>query len=393
MPYECHFSKSDTVPPSISAIWLRMYTPAIVMTSFLLILVLYWLYRHWKATRLGTRERDRFTARRLITCAVVICIVTVYFSYTDTVRVLLRTVNCITLDDDAQRDDHDYQRYAIYTQQCVWAEDTDLTCYQGDHRATGIAGAFGLFIALFSIVFIIFWLPLNKKKATSTEFVARYWFIYQAYRKEWYTLPWEAVILTRKAMIAAVVVFSVHTGPNLQAAMCVGILVVNYMAQLTLKPFKVPKDHQSVPIYASHVLRSLRRWKLPSRWVQFNNRLTLNELETASLFSSILVFYSVIIFNDDRSEEAAKFMIAIFTFFVAFVFSMYMFYRLYCGLHVLLDLKLEAANPTFMEYFQNGLGPIALFRKARKLLLATYWRPAPVQGLDVYSEQIPEELL
>lgn len=369
VPFECNFGEEHDLPPSILAIWTRVLNPVVALVALIGLYTLFWLGSHSKNKKVAPDSPTRSLSSHLITGVIVITIVAIYFSYIDWMREFLRIVNCVEVDTEDP--DHPYNKYALQTGRKVWAEDTDLTCFQGDHEATGILGIMGLFLAALVIVFIIVWLPLNKKHETKTEFVARYWFIYQAYKKEWYTIPWEAVILIRKSLIAAVVVFSFQLGASLQASMCVGTLVVAHFIQVALRPFKVPVNHEYVPEYAGAFLKTIHAPKLAPKWLKLNNSLSLNALESASLMSSILVFYSAIILTDPNSSSSGMDAMSAFAFVFNLAFFFYMLYRLYCGFHVLVDLKLEISNPEFMATHENSLGFLHLIKKIAQVFRST----------------------
>jgi len=371
VPFECNFSETHRLPPSILAVWTRILTPLVVLVFLIAIYTIIWIAVHPQHHNSSGNSTRRSLSTQLITGVIVITVVTVYFSYIDLMRELLRMINCVPVDSEVVKNDHPYQEYSIFTGEKVWAEDTSLVCFRGDHRPTGIAGYIGLILALLVIVFIIAWQRLNKENETNTEFVARYWFIYQAYRKEWYTRPWEAVILARKIVIAAVVVYSFQLGPSLQASTCVGVLLFAHTLQVVLRPFKVDVNHQYVPEYAGAFLKTIHAPGQATKWIEINNSLSLNALESVSLLSSILVFYSAIILADSKSSYAGQNAMCVFAFCVNLGFLFYMLYRLYCGLHVLIDLKLEMSNPSFMVRGDNHLGFLHLLKKIKEVLRVT----------------------
>lgn len=388
VPFECNFDESDT-PASISALWIRLATPWMTLFALLLTFIFFWSILNARHERNMKRRHEYsrpvcFTRARFTTCLIVISIVSCYFSYIDVVRELLRAINCVEIgkeEDDIVATDHPYHNYSLEIgENRVWAEDTDLVCYEGKHLPTGIIGIVGIFIAFLGIVAIIVWLPLNKKNLTKTEFVSRYWFLYQAYRKEWYTIAWESTILTRKALIAAVIVFSVHLGPTLQASMCAGVLIVAHILHSTFSPFKIPEDHEYIPEYAGSIFRFLHMPKLSLNWIKFNNSIHLNILESASLASSVIVFYSAIILHDSNSSLLGRAAMTAFTFVVNVLFLLYMLYRLYCGLHVLLDLKLDWGDAGFMAQHENSMGVRSLLKKSFALVRVSRQMRSPSQN-------------
>ena len=371
VPFECHF-KGHRMPASISALWIRLAMPWIILASLLLFFSLIWWLVHCQANFSNAiRFSVRHNRTRYLTCVIIICIVSLYFSYIDIVRELLRAINCVEVEKEVTdvHPDHPYLPYAIESSESrYWAEDTALECFKGHHLPAGIVGAVGLTAAFGGIVLIVVWLPLNKKSVTRTEFVSRYWFLYQAYRKEWYTNAWESTILIRKALIAAVIVFSVHIGPTLQASLCAGILILAHILHAFLVPFKTPERHNSLPEYAGDIFERLHLPKLAQSWLAFNNGIHLNTLESASLASSIILFFSAIILYDSNSTSLARSLMVAFTLTVNISFLFYMVYRLYAGLHVFLDLKLEASDASFMAAHENNMGVYSLVVKMAAMI-------------------------
>ena len=328
------------------------------------------------------------TPQRLLTCLIVICIVTVYFSYIDLAKELLRAVNCITIENPEEivAADHSYIAYAIETGGSrVWAEDPNFVCFEGSHLPIGLVGVGGLVLLLAVIILIVIWIPLNKQHATETEFIARYWFLYEGYRDKWYTRAWESTILTRKALTAAVVVFSAHLNPTLQAAMCSGILIICLFLHNTFTPYKIPLGHEYVPEYAGAIWKKTRLPDLAKEWKEFNNRIHLNTLEAASLTGSILVFYCVMVLHDSEGSRLGHLSLGALAFGINAVFTLYMFYRLYAGCHVLIDVKLELTNPNFLDTHRQGMNPISLLKKCIS------WMGSQLQEFNNVSDQ-PERL-
>ena len=392
VPFECNFRRSTiSWPASILAIWMRLLTPCVVLTGLILIYVLFWIIRHFTDSP-NAESTGRLRANDLITGVIVIGIVTVHFSYIDNVREMLRIVNCVHVEaDDASLRTHPYGQYAVEEGITVWAEDTDLLCFRGKHYVTGIAGIVGLMLALMLIIFTILWMPINRKQSTSTQFVARYWFIYQAYKSNWYTVPWEAAILLRKTLISAVIVFSFQLGPSLQAALCVGILIVAHSLQVVFQPFKVPENHVHVPDYAGHFLKAMHLPKLAVSFIRWSNSLSLNALESASLLCSLFVFYTAVILTDIDVSDIAVQLTAIVAVSANILFLLYVLYRLYWGLHVLLDLRLELDNPAFVATHENDPGCFHLMRKLYRVFRVVIQRYIRERGKTTEGESADEQ--
>ena len=365
---ECSFQQSE-IPASIAATWTQLSIPWIVLTALLLTCTFACLALKIKSLIPSSSQSSTHVSLvRFTTYVIAISIVSVHFFFLDAVRELLRTVNC-TRVDDLDLEGHPYAQYSTeVVNRLVWTMDTEVICFQGAHLPLGVVGFVGLALAFLFVLLIVVWVPLNRRHADDPEFIARYWFVYQAYGEEWYRRSWESVILTRKALIAAVVSFSVHLSLVLQATMCTGILTIAAILQALFLPFKTPETGQNVPDYAGGLLRSMHLPKLRSAWIAFNNAVDLNLLEIMSLASSISVFYSAIVSVDLTSSDPGSTAMFSFAFTLNILFLLYVLYRMYAGVHVLLDLKLELVSPAFFGTYENGMSLFSFLTKIRVIV-------------------------
>lgn len=92
-----------------------------------------------------------------------------------------------------------------------------------------------LFYTIGYPIFIILKLRNSADKMEDDEFISIYGFLYKAYNKK--LSYWEAVILARKAIIAAIAVFSYGLGGNLQGLLVCVILFIAFALQLVFMPF------------------------------------------------------------------------------------------------------------------------------------------------------------
>ena len=369
-PYECGFQNHST-RASVVALWMKLTTPFIVVLVLLVLFVFVWSFTKIRDVFRQTSDAGKQSyGESLLTYTIVIFVVSLHLIYIDVVRELLRTVNCVDMSkvfEDIDPD-HPYIEYATEdVKDYVWGEDTQLTCFHDSHLPLGITGIAGLIMAFLVVIAIVLWLPLNKKHKRKTKFISRYWFLFQGYRCQWYTVAWESTVLVRKSAIAAVVVFSVHMTPSLQASVCAGVLTISLALQAFFVPFKIPENHHNVPDYASDLFTRLGMGRLGAGWLRFNNAVHLNVLETASLSASASVFYTAIVLNDTTSSSLGRWLITVFSFAFNVVFLAYLMYRLYCGVHVVLDFKLQLADPDFLDTLQNSLSIRSIFVKARAL--------------------------
>ena len=371
-PFECS-SEGDCIPASIAALWLRLFSPFTIVVFLILTFALVWLFLRIRSEMKGAESNLDFwfSRGRFITMVIVVSIVSIHFSYIDIVRELLRSVNCVEKGEmhAEVRLDHPYLAYATEVAgKRVWAEDTELTCFEGSHLPVAIVGIAGLILAFCGMVSIVLWLPLNRKHMTNSLFLSRYWFLFQAYRREWYTVCWESVILARKSLIAAAVVFTVHLTPALKASLCAGILTVSLALQAMFVPFKTPQKYQNLPDYAGALFSTIRLPSIAPKWLHFNNAVNLNIIESASLLSSALVFYCAVASEDTASSSLGRVFMSLLAFFVNVVFVVYVTYRLYAGLHLFLDLKLQKGGSLFLINHQNTMGLCSLRLKLQALV-------------------------
>ena len=367
VPLDCTFDVDDEdnggVPNSIKVLWLRTSFPLIVLVFFIIVNCIAVFRRRWtQSEHPGIRGIKDFVTIK--SYSVVTLIVVVFFSYISVTSEFMRTVNCTGVDEPSTG--HRYDLYAVETGDSVWAEDTSLYCFRGDHIVTGVLGILGLiFFSLATILFILLWLPLNASRLDDPAFISQYGFIYQGYREQWYATPWEAVITIRKVLIAAVVVFAFPLGPNLQGICAMGVIILAIALHSVVAPFKSFDGHPNVPTYAGQVFRSLGMKALADIWVRVNNKISLNDLEKASLMASLTTFYSGILFFDENTSGVGKLVMAAFTFAINLGFIAYILYRLYAGAHVSVDLycaHLQMVDPS--KVIPGGTGVIGLILRA-----------------------------
>ena len=136
-----------------------------------------------------------------------------FFTYAFLTRDLMKTINCIGVDKSNPAEQ--YNQYSVATDQ-YWGEDTNLKCWEGKHAVLAfVLGVPGLSIISFGApIYLAWFLTKNKDKHYDRVFLNTYGFVYQAYKER--HVYWDAVIMLRKALIGAVVVFAYPLGGNLQ---------------------------------------------------------------------------------------------------------------------------------------------------------------------------------
>ena len=303
-PMECLFEDLDD--RTIVGIVLRTLFP-LVLTA------LYILVNHIK------HIDDKDNARRR---AIIGFIVGIFFAYDTITEMLMRIVNCVSLDDPNLEDPDaplTIQRYADYAtaRDSYWAEDTQHVCWEGSHGlVAGILGIPGLLIITAGIPIGLALFLLYKRHrgvVLEPQCLNTYGFVYQSYQAKF--VFWESIIMLRKVSMAAVIVYAYDLGPNLQSAIALGILIFALLAQFLAQPYK----------YAS-----------------------LNLLESLSLLASIFIFYSGVVFRDPNTSYGGKVVLSIIII-VTNVFMVGLFvYRLLVAYDQLIIVKLRLEKAEYI---------------------------------------------
>ena len=421
-PLECTFKENlqdrEEGPDTIKALWLRVFLP-FCFWSVIIIgrpLIHHLLNRYQRRTAQGSKRTSIQNTNKgaatnsagdgdvpRTTYIIVVTLVIFYFSFIDFASEFMKAVNCISMDDNAPDPPNEYDGYALATNS-VWGEDTSLECFEGRHIVTGIFGIFGLCVLGMLIGLMIARIWINQKRMRNKDppnsdlpnkanrpitedpnFIARYGFIYQGYRHEGLAMCWEAIITMRKGLVVAAVIFASRKGPNLQAALGLGVLIVAVTMHWLVMPYMVYEpEHPNAPNYAESLYirpdsssASVIQNSGPSRtvyailydqWVKWQNRISHNTLEAGSLLMSISIFYSAIVFGDSGTTSAGKVTLATVVFILNMLYVVYVLYRLYAGLQLALDMHFVfiEASPDFAELeitFPKGGGPLTLIHK------------------------------
>ncbi|GMH38933.1 hypothetical protein BSKO_06831 [Bryopsis sp. KO-2023] len=123
----------------------------------------------------------------------------------------------------------------------LWVQDTGVVCYRGSHAfLVGFVGVPGLLlISLGFPGWLLYKLTRSTDVLEQEEVIRRYGFLYQAYKKN--TAAWEVVILLRKALLAAVVVFGRTLGTGIQGNLAIFTMMGSIILQMYFQPFMQPK--------------------------------------------------------------------------------------------------------------------------------------------------------
>lgn len=371
VPSDCAFKDDDhDLMRSIKHLWLRITIPLMILAFFILVCSLYACIRHFLSDPLEDGNVDMIhTFVNFKSYIIVIVIVVVFFTYINITTEFMRAINCIQVDHEMH--DHPYHDYAMETKNRIWAEDTRLLCFGEDHLWTGIFGSVGLILfSLSAIVFICIWLPMNARRYDEPKFLGRYGFLYAGYKEKTYTTSWEAMIMLRKALVSAAIVYGFRLGSNLQGICVLGVLIFSLSLHVLFMPFKTFGNHPNVPPYAGRIFRVFGANNWAERWVRWNNQVTLNSLEGVSLMMSIAVFYSGIIFNDDNTSDVGKLIMSIFTFSMNAAFVGFILYRLYYGAHVAVNFYCDHLKQftKVQDSIPEGTGPISLIKKGMLIM-------------------------
>ncbi|GMH45566.1 hypothetical protein BSKO_13523 [Bryopsis sp. KO-2023] len=213
--------------------------------------------------------------------AFVSVLVVAYVFYTGMTRRALRILHGVSLDECGAKDSS-----VLFAQGRFWADDTKIRYFEGDHAY--LATLLGLPVLLFysfgfpGYLFYVLW--GNKGKLNDESFAKSYGFLYRAYHNNY--VYWEIVVMARKVLLVAVVVFAFELGGNLQSVLAVAVLLAALILHLHSQPYREELS-------------------------QMNHR------ETLSLCVSVFTYLAGIAFNDDRlpvlSEILLSFLLVVTT--------------------------------------------------------------------------------
>lgn len=320
---QCALPTMDAVPRSILQTFVGVIFPFVVALFFIVLWAFmtvlkrkscFYLLHHWHAAIVSV----------------------IYFFYINMTRILLRIFTCTDVDDEG--DD-----FTIATSK-YWVEDPDLKCYEGIHLGLVI----GVGIPL--LLLISFGMPLgllaiftwHRKSLVNGRFFQSYGFLYSSYRVEYQY--WEVLIMLRKALMAAVAVFAFSLGPDLQASLASGILVISFGIHLLKMPFVLEGPN-------------------------------LNRLESVSLFCSYIVFFTALIFNDPNSSPTGKMIVSLLLIGSLMGVTIYFVLALMREISKGIDMKLEENGVEIPENATKLWKFVLLldFGVARLLAMAREW--------------------
>eukprot|EP00210_Caulerpa_lentillifera_P005960 g5695.t1 len=305
--------------------------------------------------------KSRLDFKNLRRTVIIQVLVGLFFAYDTVSEMLMRIVSCVSLDvipENLESASNVVERYGAYAiaRESYWAEDTRHVCWKGTHGwVAGVLGIPGLVLFTFSLPILLAAFLMYKRSAEvvmEPEFLNTYGFVFQSYRVKF--VYWESVVMLRKASMAAVIVYSYDLGPNLQAAVALGILIFSLLAQFLAQPFK------------------------------YNS---LNVLESLSLLASIFVFYAGVIFNDPNTSYAGKVALSVIIVLTNIVIVGVFLYCLFNAYDNLIIVKLRMAKAPIHENWFHRAKQLSFVQaeKVKEKLAASTKRSGTI------SETIPEQ--
>ncbi|GMH38875.1 hypothetical protein BSKO_06773 [Bryopsis sp. KO-2023] len=208
--FDCAFaSEKNGLSRSIKASILLGFIPIIVWVKIILLYAGYAL-----------KTKKLFQKFKLWSCVALLAVLQA--SYISATRTFVRIFYCVD---------------ASPMKGLFWVEDTSVVCYSGSHAfLVGFVGAPGLaFISIGFPGWLLFKLMRSSESLEQEGVVNLYGFLYRAYKKN--AAAWEVVILLRKALLAAIVVFGRTLGQGIQGNLALVVMVMSIILQLLIQPF------------------------------------------------------------------------------------------------------------------------------------------------------------
>lgn len=224
-----------------------------------LLISLTWL-RNYRSTQRG---RKYLAKRSLLTLIVVF-----YVSYISITKAGINVFYCVHVHDVTTLEGAEETHY-------LWALDTAVTCYENSHL--NLVLFVGIPVLFFSLLFPIS-LASGLIFARGRRTLECVWvqetvgLFFRGFEQRF--IFWDSIIMLRKALLAAIVVFAYSLGGNLQGLLAVGLLVLSLFLQMGFSPFKSTYGY-------------------------------LNQLESMSLLVSILTFLTGVTLNDPEMHSGA----------------------------------------------------------------------------------------
>lgn len=199
-----------------------------ILVIFLPIFVLFILFAYWVIRTLALDRGGYYLGKRCILTLVVV----LYVSYISLTKAAINTFYCVRIYDGYTLED-------VEATHRFWVLDTKLPCFEDSHLnlAIFVASPLLLFAFVYPALLAVILVNVRRRDKLETETVKEtLGFFFRGFEKRY--VYWDCVILLRKALLAAVVVFSYSLGGNLQGLSALTVLVGALFFQTTLSPFK-----------------------------------------------------------------------------------------------------------------------------------------------------------
>ena len=303
---------SSSVPAAISASLLTIFLPFVLMLVVQLFFFVYWLYLHKQYTI--PKPFSYFISRAILTA-----ITSIFFAYSNVTEELMSTMNCVTVDRGKPDKDEIPIEHSVYStaKGTFWVENTSLRCFEDEHRYLAyLVGIPGLVLFTVGIPLGLFIFLMSKKDVLYTPaYLNTYGFVYETYVDD--HVYWEVLTMTRKALVAAIVVFGYSLGPNLQGVLALGVLIVALVLQIVVRPYKYDR---------------------------------LNDLEGTSLVVTMITLYSGLVFEEDNTNVGGRAVMSVVVLILNIGLVVILLFEIYMNLNKYCEAKIEHYKgevPTF----------------------------------------------
>ena len=270
---DCLIPLEASIERSIASTLVDMSQPLVAVFIF----VVFWL-----VMKIRRNKAWMYLWKRCVLSTLVVC----YISYISISKTLINILNCVEVQDSTLVEIDDTTDY--------WAMDTHVRCYEGSHAILAFLLAWP-FLFIFTLGFPLAIAYLTGKKVTEDYkdgwIYAVAGFVYRSYGQKY--IFWESVIMSRKAVLAVVVVFSYELGASIQAVLASFVLIVALYFQMKCRPYREEFD-------------------------------CLNEVESVSILLSSLTFVGSIFFSDDRVSHGVRVLMSVFLFCTNTFFFLYL---------------------------------------------------------------------
>eukprot|EP00210_Caulerpa_lentillifera_P003959 g3778.t1 len=291
-PVDCISTSDSALSRAIWRMLISIFVPLIVMCIFFLF---------WCINAVKKRRGWGYFWKR---CTLSIISVT-YISYLGLTKMAVRVFYCV--------DVYDSQDYSSPSKHKVLAVDTAIRCYGGDHFSI-------IAIAVLILVFVSICFPLyssivllkhkDSLRDRDSWIFETAGFMFRAFKEKF--AFWESVVMSRKAFLSVIVVFSYPLGGDSQGLLGSLLLFLCLYMHLTLSPYR-------------------------------DEFKTLNHLESASLVVSGSTFNLGVFFATGRCSDSIRILLSLIIIFGNVMFCLCLFLAFFyaCIVHLKVVLQYE----------------------------------------------------